>query len=80
MLAGQQASLWEDAARLLVCTLCNDGSVRTLLHQVEHLSIAEEEHDTGLHHVLEDEVLVIVADFIDVAHDEVIEGRLPLGR
>ena len=49
------------------------------LHHIEDLAVTEEKHDTSLHHVLEDEVFVIVADLIDVAHHEIIQSRLPPG-
>ena len=69
MLAGKDASLGENTARALICTLGDDGRVRLKFHQVENLAITEEEHDTGLHHVLEDEVFIVVANLIDVTHD-----------
>ena len=53
--------------------------MRLRLHQVEHLTVTVEEHQARLHHVLEDKVLIVVASFIDVAHDEVVEGGLPSG-
>ena len=78
MLAWEDAGLREDSAWLLISALGNDWSVWALLHQIKHLTITEKEHDARLHHVLEDEVLVIVANFINVAHDEVIKSSLPL--
>ena len=59
----------EDSNRALIRALGDHGCVGFELHQIEDLTVTEEEHDTGLHHILEDEVLIIVADFIDVAHD-----------
>ena len=53
--------------------------MRLQLHEIEDLSVAIEKHDAGLHHVLEDKVLVIVADLVNVAHHKVIESSLPLG-
>ena len=47
------------------------------LHHIKYLTVSEEEHDACLHHVLEDEVLVIVANLVDVAHDEIIQSCLP---
>ena len=51
--------------------------MRLNLHHIENLSISEEKHDTSLHHVLEDKVFVIVANFVDVAHDKIIQSCLP---
>ena len=51
--------------------------MRLDLHHIKYLAVSEEKHDTSLHHVLEDEVLVIVANLVDVAHDEVIQRCLP---
>ena len=51
--------------------------MRLHLHHIKYLTVSEEEHDACLHHVLEDEVLVIVANLVDVAHDEVIQSCLP---
>lgn len=79
MLDGEHTSLREDADVFLVRTLGNDRCVGFKFHKVKHLAIAEEEHDTSLHHILENEIFVIVADLVDVTHDEVIEGCLPLG-
>ena len=47
------------------------------LHHIKYLAISEEKHDARLHHVLEDEVLIIVANLVDIAHDEVIQSCLP---
>ena len=46
--------------------------MRLDLHHIKYLAVSEEKHDTSLHHVLEDEVLVIVANLVDVTHDKVI--------
>ena len=43
------------------------------------MSVSVEEHDTHFHHVLEDEVFVIVAALKNVTHDKVIENSFPLG-
>ena len=51
--------------------------MRLRFHEIVHLSVAVEEHHAGFHHVLEDEVLVIVANLVDVAHDKVIQSCLP---
>ena len=53
--------------------------MRLDLHHIKYLAVSEEKHDTRLHHVLEDEVLIIVANLVDVAHDEVIQSCLPSG-
>ena len=45
---------------------------------VPDLSISEEELDTRLHHVLKDEVLIIVARLENIRIDEVIERCFPL--
>lgn len=75
----EYASLWEHTYRLIVGALSHDWLMRFRLHQVENLAVTVEEHQARLHHVLKDEVLVIVTGFIDVAHDEVVEGCLPSG-
>ena len=46
-------------------------------HEIKDLPITEEEHDAGFHHILEDEIFVIVANLVDVAHDEVIQSCFP---
>ena len=74
----QDAALWKQTDWLLVGTNRHDRGVRLFLHHVIDLGISEEEHHTRLHHVLEDEVLVVVADFKDVLHYEIVEGCLPL--
>lgn len=50
-----------------------------LFHQIENLAVAVEEHHARLQHFLKDEVLIIVADLKDVAHDQVVNGCLPSG-
>lgn len=42
------------------------------------MPVAVEEIETGLHHVLENEVLVVVALVDDIRVDDVVDGRLPL--
>ena len=79
MLDGEDTSLREDTDGTLVRALGNDRRMGLQFHKVEHLTITEEEHDTGFHHILEDEIFVIVADLYDVTHDKVIKSGLPLG-
>ena len=68
----ENAGLGEDTCRSLVSALSHHGCMRLQLDQVEDLSVAVEEHHARLHHVLKDEVLVVVADLDDIAHDQVI--------
>ena len=79
MLAWEQTCLREHSTWLLVDSLCDNRRMRLQLHEIEDLSVAVEKHDACLHHVLEDKVLVIVADLVNVAHHKVIESSLPLG-
>ena len=53
--------------------------MRFALHEIVNLSVSEEEHHASLHHILEDEEFVIVADFANVTHYEIIEDCFPLG-
>ena len=70
----------EDATRLVVGAHSHDWGVRLDFEHVKHLTVTIEEHDASLKHVLKDEVLVIIADFNDIALDEIVERSLPLGR
>ncbi len=79
MLSWQDTSLWENTDGAFVHICGDDWGMRLLFHKVENLAVTEEEHHTRLHHILEDEILVIVADLADIAHDKVIEGSLPSG-
>ena len=49
------------------------------LAEVKYLAVSEEEHDAGFHHVLENEVFIVVTALVDVAHHQIINSRLPLG-
>lgn len=79
MLARHDARLGEQTYRSVIGIRRNDWSMRLLFDEVENLTIAVEEHHASLHHVLEDEILVVVADLKDVARNQVIDGRLPPG-
>ena len=46
-------------------------------HEIVYLTIPEEEHDTGFHHVLEDKVFIVVTDLTYVTHNQIIEASLP---
>ena len=52
--------------------------MRLDFQHVEDLTVTIEEHDASLKHVLEDEVLVIIADFDNIALDEIIKRSFPL--
>ena len=78
MLDWEDAALWEEANGLLILADSHDGCVGLLLHEVVHLPVSVEEHHACLHHVLEDEEFVVVADFTNIAHYEVIEDCFPL--
>jgi len=52
--------------------------VRLYLEQVKDLTVTEEEHNASFELVLENKVLVIVADFGDVALNQVVKRSLPL--
>ena len=80
MLEWNHTGLWEDANRLLVGPNRYYGCVRLAHHHVVDLSVTEEEHNASLHHVLKDEVLVVIASLHDVAHHEIIKCCLPPGR
>ena len=51
----------------------------SLFHEIENLAVTVKEHHALLQHFLKDEVLVIVADLKDVAHDQVVDRCLPSG-
>ena len=57
----------------------NHWSMWLRLHHVQYLPVSEEEHNALFDHVLEDEVLVVVALDHDVGVDDVVDGLLPLG-
>ena len=79
VLTGQEAGLREYANWTIIRSLGYYGCMGLQLHHIEDLAVTEEKHDTSLHHVLEDEVFVVVANLIDVAHHEIIQSRLPPG-
>ena len=79
MLDWENTALWEQSDWFVTLPDGHYGNVWLRFHQVVDLSVSVEEHDTGFHHVLEDEVLVIVTAFENVTHDQVIEDRFPLG-
>ena len=47
---------------------------------VKDLTVTIEKHNASLKHVLKDEVLVIIADFYDIALDKIIKRSFPLSR
>ena len=51
--------------------------MRFTLQKLPHLPVTEEELNALLHHLLEYEVLVIVADLKNVCVDEVIKSSFP---
>jgi len=75
----KDTALWEETDWFVVLSNRHNWNVWLGFHQIVDLSVPVEEHDTCLHHVLEDEVLVIVAALEDVTHYQVIEYRFPLG-
>jgi hypothetical protein len=52
--------------------------VRPALEVLHDLSISEEREDHLFNDVLEDKVLVIVAELDDIRLEEVVKGELPL--
>jgi len=46
-------------------------------HHIDYLTISEEEEEDLFEDVLENKVLVVVADVMDVGLDEVVKGYFP---
>ena len=67
MLHRQNSTLWEKSARLFICANCHNWNMRLEFKHVECLSVTEEEMHTAFQLVLEDKVLVVVADLNDIA-------------
>lgn len=79
-MAGEDARLREHATGFIIAAHRHHWGVWLDLHEIENLAVTVEKHDAGLKHVLEDEILVVVADLNYVTLDKVIEGSLPLSR
>ena len=77
VLARDHSTSWEQSHGLVVGPVRNQRVVRLGFKHIVDLAISEEEHYALLHYVLEYEVLVVVADFDDIRHDEVVEHGLP---
>lgn len=54
--------------------------VRLGSHEVKNLPVSIEEEHAELHHVLEDEVLVVVALLQNVRVDDIVDSQLPLAQ
>jgi hypothetical protein len=63
--------------RFLSRSISDYGVVRLCCKHIVDLSVTEEKHHTLLHNVLEDKVLIIVANLDDIWQDEVIDAQLP---
>ena len=57
----------------------DDWRVGLGLEVVEDLTVAEEGRQTRVHHVLEDEVLVVVAELQNVCFQQIVQRQFPLG-
>ena len=78
-MAGEEATRREESDRLFVRSDSHDGSMGLALEEVPDLAVTEEELNPLFHHLLEDKIFVIVADFKNVSVNKVIDGGLPLG-
>jgi len=65
---------WEGIRAFFGGSIYCDRSVRLLLHQIQNLLISEEHDYALLDHVLEDEVLIVIAHLDDVRVDNVVDG------
>jgi len=78
MLHRKNTALRKDAACLVIRARRYYRRMWFYLAEVKHLSVPKEKHDTGLQHVLEYEVFVVVAALDYVAHDQIIDSSFPL--
>ena len=78
VLDGQHSTWREEADRLVRRANNGDGGMRFTFENVPDLSVSEEELHARFHHILEDEILVIIARFKDISVDQVIQCCFPL--
>lgn len=57
--------------------ISNERCIRFNRKVIEDLTVTEKKHHTRLHNVLEDEILIIVADLDNIGEDEIIKTELP---
>lgn len=66
MLSWNHPTSWVQTEQLVVGPVSHDRIVRLAFEHIVDLAIAEEKHYAGLHLVLENKVLVVVANLNDV--------------
>jgi hypothetical protein len=78
MLHRQNATCWEKTNYLFLAANCKDSPIRLGTKHIKNLSVPEEEHTGCLKEILENEIFVVIADFLDVGKDKIIQDALPL--
>ena len=77
MLHRQHTTWREEPDRSVVRAYCGYRRIRFALQLVPDLFVTEEKVDARFHHVLENEIFVIIAGLENIGVDKVIEGGFP---
>ena len=77
MLNWDHRACWVYPYRLLSRPISDYGVIRLCCKHIVDLSVTEEKHHTLLHDVLEDKVLIIVANLNHIRKDEVVDTQFP---
>ena len=77
MLNRQYTIRWEQTNWFFIRSHSNKWNVWFCAEHIVHLTVSEEKHNTCLHNILKDEVLIVVTDFIDIRKQKIIYSQFP---
>lgn len=77
MLDWDNTTSWEHAMWFVMWSNHDERSIWFGGQRIKYLSVSEEHHDTRFHDILENEVLIIIANLNHIRQDQIVQNELP---